>query len=358
MAKTSIYIAVLAILGLGIYFFIFRDNDNPFSASEAGFNFKDTAAIGRIFIASNDGDMITVDRTNDGWMLNKKYKAMPSMMNLMLTTLAQQKALYPVTKNAYENVVKSLATFGTKVEVYDRQGKKLSVFYVGHVAINNSGTNMMIEGAKTPYVVQVPAFTGDLSTRYSTNIRDWRDRTVFNIAPDNIKRVSVQYADRPINSFVVSRTPAGYTVTGDPSVTTALDTLHTTRANMYMGYFQNINCEGYMNGLQGLDTAIMTTVKMSSIDIETINGGPQHLDIYWMPINRRSKNLQTSDSDVPDDYDSDRMFAIMNGGKDTVMIQTRTFKKILRRSYEFFQKDQPHPEQQHAPKNVVFKKDQ
>ena len=356
MLKTSIYISVLVILGLGIYFFIIKDNDNPYG-TEAGFTIKDTASIGKIFLASYDGDLITLERSKQGWTFNGKYKALSPTLDMLLTTLATQKALYPVTKNAYDVAIKSLSTNSTKVELYDLQGKKMRVFYVGHTASTNSGTNMLIDGAKTPYVVQTPAFTGDLSTRYTTRWRDWRDRSVFNYTADEIKSVSVQYEQNKINSFVVSRTATGYEVKGDPEVTTKIDTLHTTRAALYLGYFKNINCEGIMNGLQGLDTAIMTTEKMSAIDIETVNGAKQHLDVYWMPINRRSKNQSGSDVEIPDKYDSDRMFAIMNGGKDTIMIQTNTFRKIFRKAFQFYNKEVAAPNVPH-PNNTIYSKKQ
>jgi hypothetical protein len=57
-----------------------------------------------------------------------------------------------VPKTAYDNVIKGLSTEGIKVEVYGRDGKKKKVFYVGGSSVNNTGTNMMMEGAKQPYI--------------------------------------------------------------------------------------------------------------------------------------------------------------------------------------------------------------
>src|SRR6185312_15056085 len=161
MRKTLVYIAILAILAFGIYYFLFNNNSSSqYSDTEAGFTIKDTAAIGKLYLVSNDGEGVLVERTDSGWMVNKTYKALPGTLNLLLETFHDQAPLYPVTKNAYENVVKSLSTDGIKVEVYGRDGKKIRVFYVGGPAVNNIGTNMMIEGSHTPYVVQVSSFNG------------------------------------------------------------------------------------------------------------------------------------------------------------------------------------------------------
>jgi hypothetical protein len=131
MTKTLLYLFLLLLLATGIYFFIFREGGNPFGNKEAGFNIKDTAAIGKIFIVANDGESILIERKTGYWELNGKYKALPSITDLVLKTLATQNVLYPVPKAAYENSIQTLSANGVKVEVYDRQMKKISVFYVG-----------------------------------------------------------------------------------------------------------------------------------------------------------------------------------------------------------------------------------
>jgi len=358
MRKTLLYGVILVLLSFGVYYFLFTGNSNPFSQSEAGFTIKDTASVGRIFLADNDGESILLDRTDSGWILNKQYKALRGSVNLLLTTFVQQAALYPVTKNAYENVVKELSTDGVKVEVYGKDGKKISVFYVGGSAVNNSGTNMMMENAHTPYVVQVQNFVGYLTPRYSTKLRDWRDRTVFNITADEIKNISVQYSGKPLNSFVLTKMDSNYTVTGDPQITKSLSGFNKRRAAVYVKYFTNVNSEGYLNGLAGMDTTIRTAPLQSTIDVEGIHGQHQHVDIYWMALNRRSKNRTVSDPDVPDDYDADRLYAVINNNKDTVMIQQFVFKKIFRKAFEFYQTDDtvagyvpPHPRNSIMHKN-------
>ncbi len=354
MLKTLTYLAILALLGGGIYFFILRKTDNPYGAKEAGFNIKDTGNIGKIFIAAATGDAITVERKPTGWVLNGKYKPLPGTLDMLMNTLVTQVPLYPVTKNAHDNAIKLLASDGIKVELYDRAGAKMCAFYVGGTSVNNTGTNMLMEGASTPYVVQTPAFTGDLTPRYPIDIANWRDRTVFNIPGNDIKSISVQYDFKPINSYTVSRAGSGYEVKIDPSLTGSLGPLNTGRAGAYINYFTNINCEGFLNGLDSMNSIIKNTKKMSTVDIETMNGTHHKADIYWMPINKRSKNRLTANEDVPDDYDADRLFAIINNDADTVQVQTLTFKKLLRKSYEFYQQDAARPSNQPQGPNPKY----
>ena len=234
MGKTILYLAILLLLGFGIYYFIFSNPGSPYSGSEAGFTIKDTASIGKIFIAGADGESVLLERNDSTWLVNKKYKVLPSTLKMLLTTFTQQGTLYPVTKNAVDNVIKNLSTDGIKVEVYDRAGKKMRVFYVGGASVNNTGTNMLMDGASTPYVVQVPGFVGYITPRYTTRLSDWRDRTIFNIAPEEIKSVSMQYLDLPINSFTITREKDSLIVTADENLMKGLDGQNSRRAKIYM----------------------------------------------------------------------------------------------------------------------------
>ena len=359
MRKTLVYFVILAILGSGIYFFLIRKGgDMPYDTAEAGFTIKDTASIGKLFLATPDGESVTIDRTDSGWVVNKKYKALRSTLDLLLSTLAKQTALYPVTQSAYDNVIKSLSTEGIKVEVYGRDGKKMKVFYVGGTSVNNTGTNMLMDGSKTPYVVHIPGFVGYLTPRFATQMRYWRDRTVFNIPQEEIQSVSVRYADKPINSFEVKRDGDNIVVLADKGIMSGLQGLNKRRAGVFFRYFTNVNCEGYLNGLPDMLTTMMTAPKQSSIDVVGIHGQHQHADIYWMAINKRSKNLETSNPDVPDDYDADRLYAVINEGRDTVMIQQFAFRNIFHKAYEFFQGDSTQNSAPPPPSknNVIWQK--
>lgn len=338
MKKTGLYLIILIILGLGVWYFLFKDKENPFGNDQAGFTISDTASIGKIFLADNDGRSVLLERTDSGWTVNKQYKALPSPLNQLLYTLNQQKAIYPVAEAAQNNVVKTLAGNAIKVEVYDRKGSKISVFYVGDEAYKFAGTIMLMDGANKPYVVKIENFSGYLKPRYSPNIMDWRDRTIFNLAPDEVKTVTIQYPEHPINTFTLTQQDKKVAVTTDAGVMRS-NAFNERRANLYLKFFSNINAEGYVNGADGLDSVLKIMPVKCTIDLTSTKGKNYHAIVYWMPINRRSKNILTSDRYTPDTYDPDRFYAVINGDKDTVMIQNHVFEKIFRNGYEFYQPD-------------------
>jgi Domain of unknown function (DUF4340) len=356
MRKTVIYLVILAILGSAIFFFFYKSNG--YNPDVPVFNIKDTASIGKLFLATTDGQRVTVERTDSGWMVNKIYHALPSTLNLLLTTLAQQEALYPVTKSAAEIVMKGLATESIKIEVYDRKGNRMSAFHVGGIAVNNTGTNMLMDDSQTPYVVHIHNFNGYLSSRYTVLLRDWRDRTVFNIPYEEIKSVSIDYAGKPINSFEIQKDKDSVTIKVDPSLSSGLDAFNSRRAKVFLKYFANVNCEGFINGISDNDTSLATAPKQSTIDVQGIHGQRQSVDIYWMAVNQRSKNRIVSNPDVPDDYDADRLYAVINNHQDTVVIQQFAFRNIFHKAFEFYQKDGTGAVPKEEPKNVMMHKNE
>jgi Domain of unknown function (DUF4340) len=344
MKKNIVYIVLLVFVAFGVWYFMFyKNSDALYETDEAKFTIKDTASIGRIFIASNDGQSVLVERTDSGWILNKKQRALRSTLNMMLNTFLQQEALCPVAKNAQDNAIRQLSTLSTKVEVYDRKGKVITKFYVGGDAPNGTGTIMMTEGAKRPFVVQVRNFVGTLTSRYSSAPLDWRDRTVFNMAADEIAEISIQYSKSPENSFVLTKDGEKITVEA-AAIKGQQKELNEHNAKVYCSYFYNVNCEGYLNGAPRLDSTMRDCPQQSVIELKNRNGKVQRAEIYYMPVNRRSKNLTMADKDVPDDYDADRLIAVINNRADTVMIQRFVFGKIFHKGTDFFLKgDVPLP---------------
>ncbi len=344
MGKTLLYILVLGILGYGVYYFIFRDKD-MFGVDEAGFTFTDTAGISKIFIAGKNNNTVLLERKKEGgWTLNGKYAVMPTPLNTLLATLKMQKALYPVPERVHNDVVAQLSATGIKVELYDKEQHKLRVFYVGGQANNIAGTYMLVEGAKRPYVVQIPGFEGYVTPRYSTDIKDWRDRTIYDIPSEELKEVKLTYASEPLNSFALFHQDSNNISVVVDSAIMKGQTLNKRRASVYTKFFEKLYCEGYINGIAGLDSVIAASPQLCTIDIISKNGVKHHMEIFWMALNKRSKNMLTPNPKIPVAYDADRMYATINNFKDTILIQRATFDKILRRGFEFYQPDNDQPE--------------
>ena len=336
MQKNIIYLLLLIIVGSGVYFLVFEKNDaNIFGEDEASFKVQDTASIGKIYMVRSNGESINVERTDEGWVVNGKYKAHRGTLKALLRTLHQQEAQFPAPEKAHNSVVKSMAGNSVKVEIYNRAGKNIRTFYVGKESYNYSGTYMLMEGAEKPYLVKVPGHEGILEPYFVTELPDWRDRNVFNLLPEEISKVHVDYPHTPEQSFTMMQNGA-LSVQAAPQVIGGNE-LNTKRAEAYLSFFHNVNCEGYLNGTYKLDSIIASVTKKCLIEVTNKAGQQQRVEIYNMPLTRRSKNMNEEDAM----YDADRYYAVMNDYKDTAIVQSRTFDKLFRAAVEFYTPEKP-----------------
>ena len=162
MQKTLLYLAILAILGFGVWYFLFSNKSGQmFRSADAGFTIRDTAAIGKIFLAANENpNTITIERKGGSWIVNNKYPVLRSTLDQLLATLYNQRAAYPVPDNQRDGIIRNLAGAAIKTEIYDLEGRRMRTFYVGGELNRFSGTVMLMEGSEQPYVVQIPGFEG------------------------------------------------------------------------------------------------------------------------------------------------------------------------------------------------------
>jgi hypothetical protein len=247
-------------------------------------------------------------------------------------------------------VIRNMAANGIKVELYKTSGRHLTTFYVGGQVGSNAGSYMLMEGAERPYVVQIPGFEGYLTPRYSTTFSDWRDRTVFRVPREDVRTVTVFYSDSSLNNYTVTQDDKGkVSVSINPAIMSDANKLNERRATVYTKFFENVNCEGYLNGAPHLDSVIAHAPKRCTIEVTDKTGKKQRAEVYWMWQGKRSKNLDTPDPDIPAGFDSDRFYATINNNKDTVVIQRVSFDKIIRRGFEFYQPD----EQPSAPDSLL-----
>lgn len=334
MKKNLLYLFLLLLVGAGVYFYIFKDKDRTFSEEEINFTIKDTSSVGRIFMTRNNGQFIDLTRTKNGWITNNLYPSRISTVNYLLRVLYKQVARYPVAEKQHNHIVKSMSGNSVKVEVYDLKGNVMTKFYVGPDDEKAFGTFLFHEGAKRIFFVQIPNFEGGLSAIYSTNIEDWRSRNVFQIPSENIENVSVNYPSEPKKSFTIQQ---GKTLSFvADNLVTKNRTLNEKRANSYLSFFNEVNCEGYLTGIAGMDSILSKSPLLCNINLKEKNGKTHEVAIYRMALNKRSKNIVHT---IVGAYDNDHLYAVFNNHKDTAIIQYLCFEKIFRSAEEFFVSD-------------------
>lgn len=335
MASTKqIRIAVLSVVLLsGVAFWMIRNNQSGTIRKELfDFAIDDTASVTKIYMVSTAGKQLTLEKQKPGdWLVNGKFKARNDAMKNLLECMKNMEVKAPVAKSAIENVSKQLATSSTKVEIYQND-KLAKAYYVGSDAQDGLGTFMLLtdvesgENSTMPFVMFIPGFNGFLSIRFFMDEDLWRDRSVFAFYPDQIQSVSVDYTHLLDSSFSITLTNSN-TISLADSKGNPVPDFDTAKVKQYLNYYSNIQYESLNNNLRPtFKDSVIAKGAVHVITLKERNGNTHVVKTFSKPAEAGSTDQVTG---KPLTEDLERMFAVINDGKDMATIQYYVFGKLF-----------------------------
>ncbi|MDT8392849.1 MAG: DUF4340 domain-containing protein [Bacteroidales bacterium] len=334
-----IFTMIVVIIGV---FLILNNRSSTLSNAESGFAIEDTSNVTRVFMVDKNNNSVELNRVATGkWLINNEHPAQNYNIIMLLGTMKNLTVRYPVPLAAKDNVLRRLATIARKVEIYQEvyrinlfdkiklfpREKLTRTYYVGDATQDNMGTYMLMEGASQPYVVFLPKLRGFIYTRYSTDVDDWRDHTIFETPVQDFKSVKVEFFETPEESFIIEADNDGnFTMSSLDGQKLPYDTL---RLLQFVTAFKDVRFESVLNN------------KLEASYIDSIASGPlAHIitlketdgDEYVVQTYRKGgfRELYDEDGAALEPFDLDRLYAFINDGKDFVLIQYFVFDKVLR----------------------------
>lgn len=304
------------------------------------FQVWDTASVTRVYLADRKDHESLLERQENGWTLNGNYKAHSKQVQYLLTTLYKIRIKMPVSVASHDNIVKQLASQSTKVEIYQivprinlfdkikmfYHEKRTKVFYVGDATMDGSGTFMLKEGADKAYIVYIPSFRGFITTRFTANPDDWRDHTIFHENMADIQSVEVDFNEDPEGSFRIDNIGKH-----QYKLTRLID-------NQDLPY-DTLKVINLMSSFGDLRFEALFTNTLPQERIDSITNSPY---LHYIVVTDKDGNKQDMKTfkklvlnGVTDiggelgDVDRDRMYALVDDGKDFVLIQNYVFDKVL-----------------------------
>ncbi|MBE9469521.1 MAG: DUF4340 domain-containing protein [Bacteroidetes bacterium] len=324
--KTIIIVIALFVIAL---FFYFTNSYSSIKKELRDFAVEDTASISKIFLVDKENKQVTLVRENNHWTLNKEYIARRDIINLLLKTINRIGVKSPVSKAAEQNIIKNLAVKSTKIEIY--QGEDLiKTYYVGGPTQNQYGTYMLLENSSKPFIMEIQGFRGYLSTRYFTNVNDWRSQEIFNNSFNSISSVSVNIPSKENASFKILNLGNNSFELYDFKNNKVLN-FDTLSVKKYLSHFKRI-CfnKFYTNIDKNEKDSIIASQAAYIITLKDINGNTKEVKTYNKPgegqIDKQGNKLK---------YDPDNMYAVFNKNKDLVFAQYYVFDPILK-NFNYF----------------------
>lgn len=332
MSKSRI-VLIIAVIALALVaFFVIKagsDKKNRnYDFSFREFAVEDIENVEKVLLFKRDGERIQLNRKKNVWYVNDKYIASSTAVANLLSAVKNVKIDYVPPDAAVENIMKSLMYNGIKVELYDKSGEAIKKFYVGDSPENSIGTYYLMEGSASPLVLSLPGFKGNLRVRFSYTQDEWRDRSVYNIKPEDIDEVSMKYFFDKDNSFLLKRINDGFTIQpAFEDLKKSNTRVNNDFAKAYLLGFENKGCEYIANNIEGRED-ILTRLPIVEIGLKLKTGKSKKLDIFMIP---NLDNEVDEDKDGINKYlnESVLRYIARDENNDLFLIQYEVFKDIF-----------------------------
>ncbi len=229
--------------------------DHTYDDYEGSFAIDDVDQVARIVIQNGRRYTVDLNKTANGWIVNGKYKARMSNVELLLNGLHNVDVKYIPPKAAEEHILWDITAHGIQVDVYHKNGDLLKSYFVGGSNSDESGTHVLMNGSSQPFVVHIPAMDGSIRARFELTVDQWRDRHFLNFDPNDVQSIDVEYHRQPSQSFRLEKSGRIYSVSPlHPELRKYPDNYRKGTSEMFIRDLSNLACESFKNNYPFLDS--------------------------------------------------------------------------------------------------------
>ena len=342
MKKNRYFIIAVVLLTILALVLVLANSKTTFKRALSNFAVDDTSNVTKIFMSDKNNNTVKLTKLSPGnWVVNEKFPGSKFNIELLLGTMLQIEVKETVPKTARNNIIKDMAANSVKVEIYQWKfrinifdkvrlfphEKLTRVYYVGGAIQSNTGSYMIMAHSSEPFVIFLPGLRGFVSPIYSPIEKYWRDYSIFKKNITEISRVRLDFPKDQENSFLVrnsrARTPEMLTIPANQIV----QNVDTLKILNFLSSFRKINFEAVLNDMDKLRKDSILSYPPYCIITLTDTANIQ----FSIKTYRKAAAPGTVDDfGKPAPYDLDRLYALVNNGKDFVLIQYFVFDKILR----------------------------
>jgi hypothetical protein len=321
--KLKIVVILFCILALATAFIVYKKSGkSSLTDSSRDFAIENIDDIGKIYVTDRQGNHYTLDKKKNVWYADTIYLADPQFIDVVLTTLKRMTVTNLVPKPAIKNIMRDIATYGKKVEIYDKNGSLMKSFYMGGTNQRVTASYMVLDGYNIPYEMSYPGFSGDLGGRlWPLHLIDIRSKSLFNYKPGDIKNIRINYVRDKNESFNLAISGLdNYIVTPlSRTVTPIAKKVSKGAVEQYLSNIEKIEAAKVIDKNMLEHDTLVSSIPFAQIEITDKDNQIKKLDLY--PILDETKKMQLGS-------EPDYFFAIMDN-KAYYNCQLLVLKKIF-----------------------------
>ncbi len=326
MKKTLILLLILIIAACAYYFLGRGDNDSSINIDSRNFIVENMEDIAFITIKNPGYPLIHLEKkSEDNWILNKKFKASKFVLNNMIGVLSKMEIKYIPTKARNANVIDNLSQVGIEITSFDNNGKILSELIMGDNDNKEGATYCVRKGFKQSYAMHVKVTEGGLRSYFQHNQLDLRDKSVFDINSKDIKSLKMTYPKDKKNSFEISKNGSTFNIEATDQFGGSNQNGNSNIIESYIKDYSHVFSEVIRTGDPSLDT-ISNLVPFAKLEFQLSNGENQIYDFYPM-IDMLEKDVNTQT--VSDLHKVERFF-VFASNNEIYVVQRRLIKEFFK----------------------------
>ncbi len=323
MKNLRLYLILIILIIIATIFF-FSNSKGSLNLRNSSFAIESPEDITKIQISTPDENLI-LRKEFDHWKVNNKYRTPDRSIENFMVAINRIDVLSPVSKLEKEQVASILKADGILVEVF-KKNRTLKKYYVSKPEMNNSKTYMMMYKSSEPFVVRIPSFKGLVADLFVIDENFWRDKTIFDYQPQNIKNIVVEYPENMSKSFSVINYNDGTFAIQNLSNNAFVVDFNVDKVARYFTYFQRIVFEDVVRNLDQVETdSILQTKPFNVITVETIQGNVNKIAIY-----RKPSESEFDEFGKKAQFDYDRAYATLNNNNELIIIQYYIFDPLFK----------------------------
>jgi len=338
--KQYIYLILLGGILTALIYLLMKakedDKNTTHDKKYSDFAIEDTSSIDKIIITEANGETATITRVSkDEWKLNGKYKARIDAVHVIFKTAKLVSVKSEVPKAAEKNVLKTMAVTFKKVE-YFSNGSLIKTWYVGGPTRDHYGTYMLLQRpgedrSIVPYIMEIKGFFGHLSTRFFTDVKEWRDKVIIQLSPEKIKSIELKNNEQPEYGFKIEIKGKNQFELYD-AANKKVSGFDTVSVRAYLLNYRKIAFEGFNRGIlnEKQEDSLRKAIPFSIIKVTDNKGETIELKTY----RKKSTPDQIDLNGQQYQWDIERLFAILPTG-EVIIMQYGTYDKIWRAILNF-----------------------
>jgi hypothetical protein len=321
MKKKVILLIVGLIVVSGLAFFSWKVVKGSGSSVESElieFAIPEVEKIDRIVITDNFGRVadLRLPKGSKEWTDKDGNCIAQTGVDYILDACKKIEFKGYVNDNAVETNKKLMMSQHIKVEYY-LEGKWHKTWYVGPPAKDHLGQVMLLESRELgrsdkPVIMTIKGMYGIIEPRFYADPLKWKCTQIFQLDPDEIKKVEVTYPLEPARSFSVERLGLNhrYSVKQQNIPLPAIDT------QFVMSYLNKFKKIHYEIPNYTLNPAQVDSLKKTSpfciLTVDTRDGKSQRIRMFRIPS---AEGDQLNEFGQPVNYEVDRFWAELPGGE-------------------------------------------